>query len=259
MSKAILVVSFGTSFKETREKTIGACERVISEKFSDYSVYGAYTSNMVIRSVKRKENIDIDTVTQALEKMKNDGIKEVYIQPLHVILGSEYEKILHQALAYQFDFDTISIGKPLLHSMEDYEQVTQFLVDKYNNFGENHATVLMGHGSQHYAFTTYAAVDHMLLDTNVFVGAVESYPAVEEIAKRIPKNITDIHLAPFMLVAGDHATNDMASDEEDSWYTFFKNKGYNVHTHLVGMGEYEEVRQMYVAHLEKAMNSGDTQ
>lgn len=255
MTKAILVVSFGTSYKETREKTINACQTAIAKQFPDYKIYSAYTSNMVIKAIKKKENIDIDTVAKAMERMKQDGIKSVFIQPLHIILGMEYEKIINQSLTYQFDFDTIEIGKPLLNSMEDYIAVKEILLNKYNQFGENAATVLMGHGTQHYAFTTYAALDHMLADSNVFIGAVESYPDVELIAQKIPSHVTDIHLAPFMLVAGDHATNDMASDEDDSWYSFFKEKGYNVHTHLIGLGEYTEIQQLYIEHLKAVLKN----
>ncbi|MBF0779521.1 MULTISPECIES: sirohydrochlorin cobaltochelatase [unclassified Granulicatella] len=250
MTKGILVVSFGTSYPETRRKTIEACERAIQERFPEYVVYRAFTSNMVIKSVAKKEGIHIPTVAQALEQMKQDGIKEVYIQPLHVILGGEYQKIVTQAQEYQQVFEHLSIGTPLLHTFEDYQAVKEFLVDIYAKNDDTCATILMGHGSEHYAFTAYAALDHMLDGTNIHIAAVESYPSVESIEEKLAKKgIKRVHLAPFMLVAGDHATNDMASDDEDSWYTYLTQKGYTVTTQLVGLGEYTAIQKMYINHL----------
>ncbi|MBS4749709.1 sirohydrochlorin cobaltochelatase [Granulicatella sp. zg-ZJ] len=250
MTKAILVVSFGTTFPETRKKTIEACENAIQHQFSEYKVYRAFTSNIVIRRILKQEDLHIDTVAQALERMYQEGVTEVYVQPLHMILGDEYEKVLVQAIQFEDKFDVLKIAKPLLSSIEDYEAIKRILLDKYGQFGEETATVLMGHGSQHYAFTSYAAIDHMLMNEPVYVGAVESYPDVELIEERLRQtNVKHVHLAPFMLVAGDHATNDMASDEEDSWYTYFSKKGYTVTAHLIGLGEYKEIQQLYIQHL----------
>lgn len=254
MTKAILVVSFGTTYPETRKKTIGACEKAIHNHFSNYQVYRAFTSTIVIRRIKEKENRTIPTVKEALEMMKKQGIREVYIQPLHIILGAEYEKIVSQAKEFKEDFAILKIGKPLLNSQEDYEKVKTILLEKYGQFGEKSATVLMGHGSQHYAFTAYAAMDHMLQNTAVRIGCVESYPPIDMIEEQLKKDaITDIHLAPFMLVAGDHATNDLVSESEDSWYTYFSSRGYQVSSHLIGLGEYAEIQELYIEHLEEIM------
>ncbi|GGE33984.1 sirohydrochlorin cobaltochelatase [Streptococcus himalayensis] len=250
MTKAILVVSFGTTYPETRKKTIEACEQAIQKSFPDFSVHRAFTSNVVIRRIKKQEGLSIPTVSEALEELVEAGVTEVYIQPLHVILGGEYEKIVVQAQAFQEQFRVLKIAKPLLHSEEDYAFVKDILLEKYGQFGANTATVLMGHGSQHYAFTAYAAMDHMLKGAPVRIGCVESYPPVELIEQELrEEGITQIHLAPFMLVAGDHATNDMTSDEEDSWYTYFTSRGYQVATHLVGLGEYREIQALYIEHL----------
>lgn len=252
MSKAIIVVSFGTTYPETRKKTIQACEEAIQKRFPDFQVYRAFTSNVVIKRIKKNEGITVPTVNQLLEQLKKDGVKEVYIQPLHVILGSEYEKVLHQANQLKHEFDILKIGKPLLFSEEDYERVGDILVEEYGQYDAHEATILMGHGSQHYAFTAYAALDHMLMDTPVYIGCVESYPPVEDLEKRLEaKGIKKVHLAPFMLVAGDHATNDLCSDEEGSWKHFFTEKGYQVETHLIGLGEYPSVQELYVQHLEQ--------
>lgn len=250
MSKAILVVSFGTTYPETRKKTIEACEEVIQAAFPDFTVYRAFTSNVVIRRIKKNEGLEIPTVAEALEQLCEAGIQEVYIQPLHVILGGEYEKIVHQARAFQDQFHVLKIAKPLLSSEEDYEAVKAILLEKYGQFGPDTATVLMGHGSQHYAFTAYAAMDHMLRGTQVRIGCVESYPPVSLIEEELKKEgVKTVHLVPFMLVAGDHATNDMTSDDEDSWNTYFKSRGYQVETHLIGLGEYPEIQALYIKHL----------
>ena len=252
MSKAIVVVSFGTTYPETRRKTIEACEQAIQEHFPDYPVHRAFTSNVVRRRIKKQEGLDIPTVKEILEQLLEAGTEEVYIQPLHVILGSEYEKILAQAKEFESAFKKLVVAKPLLNSQEDYEAVKDILLERYGHEGQDAATVLMGHGSQHYAFTAYAALDHMMKGSSVYIGCVESYPPVELIEQELKKEgVREVHLAPFMLVAGDHATNDMSSDEEGSWYHFFKEQGYEVKAHLVGLGEYPEVQQLYIQHLEE--------
>lgn len=255
MTKAILVVSFGTTYPDTRAKTIGACEAAIQEHFSEFAVYQAFTSDVVIRRIKKNEGIDIPTVKQALEQMKDEGIREVYIQPLHIILGSEYAKILMQMKTFNSYFTVLKVGKPLLCSEEDYCQVKKILIEQYGCFGPKEACVLMGHGSQHNAFVAYATLDHMLDDSPVYLGCVESYPPVEMIGKRLKSQaLKTIHLAPFMLVAGDHAINDMASTEEDSWHAYFSQQGYQVVSHLRGLGEYPAIQQMYIEHLQDIMD-----
>lgn len=252
MKKAILVVSFGTTYPETRRKTIQACEEAIGRRFPHYSVFRAFTSNVVRRRIKQQEGLDIPTVGEALDQILDLGFEAVYIQPLHVILGGEYEKILVQAGAYRSAFKELAIANPLLHSQEDYEAIRDILLTSYGQLGPETATVLMGHGSQHYAFTAYAALDHMMRASPVYIGCVESYPPVELIEQELRADgIKKVHLAPFMLVAGDHATNDMSSDEEGAWYRFFKDRGYQVESQLKGLGEYPEVQQLYIQHLEK--------
>lgn len=255
MTKAILVVSFGTTFPETRKKTIEACELAIKQAYPDYKVYRAFTSNVIIRRISANEGLEIPTVSQALEMMKTEGVKEVYIQPLHIILGGEYDKILRQSTSFTDDFECLKISKPLLYSEEDYLAVRDILVNRYGHLESDSACVLMGHGSQHYAFMSYAALDHMLEGQSVYIGCVESYPPVEMIEEKLRyQGVKEVHLAPFMLVAGDHATNDLISDEEDSWNTYFKTRGYRVIPHLVGMGEYPEIQKLYIKHLQAIIN-----
>lgn len=255
MTKAILVVSFGTTFPETRQKTIEACENAIQQAYPDCAVYRAFTSTVVIRRIKAREGIVIPTVSEALNRMQADGIRDVFIQPLHIILGGEYDKIVRQSASFKNSFDRLEIAKPLLCSEEDYVAVRDVLVDLYGHFGSKSACILMGHGSQHYAFVAYAALDHMLEGHSIYIGCVESYPPVDMIEKKLKlAGVTEVHLAPFMLVAGDHAVNDLMSDDEDSWKTYFKTRGYDVVSHLVGMGEYPAIQQRYIEHLAAIMD-----
>lgn len=255
MTKAILLVSFGTTHPETRSKTIAACEQAVKERFPQYAVYQAFTSTVVIKRIKENEGLEIPTVQQALEEMKDEGIREVYIQPLHIILGSEYGKIISQAELFKDYFDLINISEPLLHSEEDYQEVASILLKEYGQFGEEAACVLMGHGSQHNAFIAYAALDHMLDGTGVHIGCVESYPPVDKIEEKLRRQgVKEVHLAPFMLVAGEHATQDMLSDDDDSWNTYFSQRGYRVIPHLIGLGEYPAIRELYIQHLERMMD-----
>lgn len=252
MKQAILVVSFGTTYPETRRKTIEACERAIQERFPEFEVYRAFTSNVVIRRIAKKEGLRIPTVSEALLELKKAGFARVYLQPLHIIMGGEYDKILAQVQAFQADFECLEVGKPLLFSQADYQQVKSILLELYGQFGDNQATVLMGHGSHHHSFTAYATLDHMLAGTGVYLACVESYPELDLVEEKLKAlKIKRVHLAPFMLVAGDHALNDLLSDDEDSWYGYFKSKGYEVVRHDKGLGEYPAIQQLYLQHLEK--------
>ncbi len=258
MKKALIIVSFGTSYKETRERTIEAVEKRMAETFQECDVYRAFTSNMVIKKIKEKEGIKIPTVNQLMLELKEKGYKEVYVQPLHVINGNEYSKAAHQAHHFKNDFDVIKVGKPLMTEFEDYEEIVEWLKDLAQPLGENEGVVLMGHGTQHAAFTAYACLDHMLNKEPIFVCAVESYPSVETVVEKLKEQkIEKVYLHPFMLVAGDHATNDMASDEEDSWKSQLTKAGFVVEPILKGMGEYPKIQNLFLSHAEKVVERGE--
>lgn len=249
MKKALIVVSFGTSYPETRQKTIEAVEKRMAERFPECDVFRAFTSNMVIKKIKEQEGVKIPTVNQLMIELKEKGYKEVFVQPLHVINGSEYSKALHQAKHFKEDFDVIEVGRPLMTEFEDYEEIVEWLRDLAQPLGSKEAVVLMGHGTQHSAFTAYACLDHMLEKDPVFICAVESYPGIETVVEKLKQaNIEKVYLHPFMLVAGDHATNDMASDEEDSWKSQLVKEGFEVEPILKGMGEYPKIQNMFLDH-----------
>lgn len=253
MKKGILVVSFGTSYSDTRALTIDAIEKKIEASFPDIPFYRAWTSRMILTKLKETTGENIPTVSEALLQMKEDKITDVYIQPTHVINGIENDQMKEDALALQGDFHSISFGAPLLSSTEDMRKIVQIMGSSFADLDASEALVLMGHGSEHYANTVYPALDYMFKEMGypyVHMGTVEAYPELLHVMELLKKSkVKTVHLAPFMIVAGDHANNDMAGEERDSWKSVFEKEGYDVVCHLKGLGEYEEVRKIFVKHL----------
>ena len=255
--KAILVVSFGTSYEDTRKVTIDAIEKDIALAFPSCQVYRAWTSRMIISKLKKRDGTVIHTVTEAMEQMLSDGITDVVVQPTHVINGIENDLMKAHALAYQNHFHSISFGNPLLTSEDDNRKMVEAVAHQFSDLGSDNVLVLMGHGTEHYANSVYAALDYRFKDmgySNIFMGTVEAYPPLESIL-RATGNVCpqQIILAPFMIVAGDHARNDLAGDAPESWLSQFKKKGYQVNAVLKGLGEYPEVRQILIDHVQAAM------
>ena len=251
MKKAILVVSFGTSYKETREKTIEACEKKIKEAFKDYDFFRAFTSNMIIRKLKNRDNIHIENPIEALDRLYKEGYKEVVVQTLHIICGEEYTKLKEQINSYNDKFEKIVLGRPLLSQIDDYKETIEALKLQIPNLENDEAIVFMGHGTEHEAHSAYPALDYMLKQDNIkaYVGTVEGYPEIDEVIVNLKKDkISKVILMPFMLVAGDHAINDMAGDEEDSWNTILKENGFKTEVFLKGLGENEGIQNKFVKH-----------
>ncbi|QIB68882.1 sirohydrochlorin cobaltochelatase [Aminipila butyrica] len=262
MSKkeALLVVSFGTSHQETREKTIGQIERVISKAYPNRELRRAFTSSIIMRVLKKRDQLHVDNVTEALERLAADGFTDVLIQPTHIINGDEYEKMMGQIEPFIEQFETIAVGRALLTSSEDYDLVCRAIMAEVPELdgtsggqqAENTALVLMGHGTGHFCDAAYAALDYRFKSLgygNVFVGTVEGYPDVERVLELVrlygPQQVV---LMPFMVVAGDHAVNDMAGEEEDSWKIIFQQAGYDVSCILRGIGEFPGIQQLYLDH-----------
>lgn len=256
MKKAIVVVSFGTSYKETRDKNIQPCEEMIAAEFKGYDFYRAFTSNMIIKKVAVEEKIHIPNPIQILDQLVADGYEEVVVQTLHIICGEEYCKLREQVASYQDKFKKIILGRPLLSKIDDYKKAIEAVKKQLPALGEKEAVVFMGHGTDHEAHSAYCAVDYMFdqEDLPVFVGTVEGYPELEEVIKRLKRTeIRKVYLMPFMLVAGDHATNDMAGDEEDSWKVILEQEGYEVECMLVGLGENPAIRERFLIHIKEAV------
>lgn len=251
--KAILAVSFGTSHNDTRKVTIDAIEKDMQNAFPEYSLYRAWTSKMIIKKVNARDQVHICTVKEAMEEMKKDGITDVLVQPTHVINGIENDIMKEDALSFQESFHSISFGDPLLTTEQDNFTVIEAITSEFQNLKDDEVLVLMGHGTTHYANAIYAALDYTFKDKgykNIFLGTVEAYPTMESLLKMVNTYApSKVILAPFMIVAGDHAKNDMASNDPESWYSQFKAEGYDVQPVIKGLGEYPGIRKLLVEHL----------
>ena len=253
MEKGILVVSFGTSHLDTMKKTISVIEQEISERFQEYRVYRAFTSGMIIRKLKRTENLAVDTVQEALNRMKEDGIEDVIVQPTHIINGVEYDRMMKDLMENMFLFRRIRVGKPLLSSVDDYKKSIHAVMAE-TRLEDDEMLVLMGHGTDHHANSAYPTLEytfHALGYNQVLVGTVESFPELKNVMAKLEiSGKKKVVLMPFMLVAGDHAKNDMAG-EEDSWRSELEDAGYEVRVIMKGLGEFEGIRKIFTEHLEE--------
>jgi sirohydrochlorin cobaltochelatase len=262
MTKVILVVSFGTSYKETREKTIDAVEKAVAENYKDWEVRRAFTSKMIIKKLKERDGICIDYITEALQRLVDDGVKEVVVLPTHIMNGIEYDDVARITASFADKFDCIRMSKPLLTSEKDYDDAIEALNESYfkrifkdSSLGK--AIVFMGHGSEHYANASYCQLQMKLLSLgydHVYVTTVEGYPSFDDTMRfmsghKYPK----VCLIPFMLVAGDHAVNDMSGDDEDSLKSKFVSAGCEVECLLEGLGEQKAFQSMFLKHLKDAM------
>ena len=260
MKKAILSVSFGTSYPDTLLKTIAATEQALADAFPGWEVRRAFTSGMIIRKLRERDGVEIENVTQAMHRLEDEGYTHVAVQSTHVMHGEEYEKMLSQLEPFRLRMK-ISVGMPLLHSEEDYVSVAQALLEWLPALDEDEALVLMGHGTTHFANSAYAQMEHMLQARcdRVYLATVEGYPTLESVQRQLAKRtqIRRLMLAPFMLVAGDHARNDM-SGEEDSWAEQLRKAGYVVRCILQGLGECPAVRALFVEHCRQAMEALET-
>lgn len=256
--KVILVVSFGTSYNDSRDATIGAVEKAIADAFPDYELRRAFTSQIIIDKLKSRDGLEIDNVTEAMERLISDGVGTLVVQPTHVMNGSEYDDMVAEIAPYADRFETLRFGTPLLTSTEDYKNLAAAISGEFE-VPDDTALVLMGHGTEHFANCAYAALAYHFLDNgcdNILVGTVEGYPDLEDTMRNVQAlGVKKVILTPLMVVAGDHANNDMAGDEEDSWKTQFKAAGYEVDCVLKGMGEYESIRALYVEHVRRAIEA----
>ena len=254
MKKGILVTSFGTTYEKTRKLCIESIEDRMKDEFEDSLVLRAFTSRMVISRLKKRDNYLVDNPGEALEKMKAKGIKDIYIQPLLIIEGHEYEKILREADEFLLDNKefNIKIGKPLLNSDVDYEKVLEAL--NLESDKSNEGLIFMGHGSDHNADISYEKLEKTIRGAgynNVFIGTVEGEKTIEDIIVELKdKNIDKVNLKPFMLVAGDHATNDMASEDNDSWKSLLEKNNIKVDVEIKGLGEVKAIQDIFINHLQ---------
>lgn len=277
----ILVVSFGTSFNDSRVSDVKGIEDALQEAYPEWSVRRAFTAQIIINHIQARENVAIDNMEQAMERAVSNGVKNLIIQPTHLMHGAEYDEMMDVVEVYQDKFETLKIAEPLLGEVgtdatvinEDKKAVAEALTAEavnasgYKNIDaakeDGVAYVFMGHGTTHTANVTYSQMQTQMTELgydNVFIGTVEGEPegtACEEVIEAVAKaGYTKVILRPLMVVAGDHANNDMAGTEEDSWLSMFKasEKFESVDAQVVGLGSIKTIQQLYVKHTGNAMN-----
>lgn len=259
--KEILVVSFGTSYSNSRHVTIGAIEDAIREAYPDYQVRRAFTAQIIIDKLKKEENIEIDNVKQALDRAVANGVKTLVVQPTHLMNGLEYNDLKKELDKYKDKFDKIALGKPLLTSDEDFKQVIAAITNDTKEYLDGETAIcFMGHGTEADSNKVYATLQEKLKAAgynDYFVGTVEAKPSVDDLIAQVKESgkYKRVILQPLMVVAGDHANNDMAGDGEDSWVSKFKAAGFEVKPVLRGLGQNYDIQKIYLEHLKAAIDS----
>ena len=236
--RELLAVSFGTSYKNTRERTIEAIERDMESAMPEYILH-------------------IDNVRDALKHAVENGVKTLIIQPTHMMKGFEYQDLAEEASEYRALFEYMAVGEPLLTSEEDFETVIRAITEDTKEYDDGETAVcFMGHGTEAEANQVYKKLQSILLQkgfTNYYIGTVEAEPSIEDVLREVKKgSYKKVVLQPLMIVAGDHANNDMAGDEEGSWKREFERAGYEVSCVLKGLGEIELIRHLFVSHAKAA-------
>lgn len=258
--KAILVVSFGTSYNDSRSITIGGIESAIRERYPDYDVRRAFTAQIIIDKLKERDGIEIDNVTEALDKMVADGIKTLIVQPTHLMHGFEYDDVMAELDKYKDKFDKVAVGEPLLSSDDDVAAVIKSITARTASYADDKtAVVFMGHGTEHEANAVYANLQEKITAAGYagyFVGTVEATPSLDDVLAAVKAGgYTRVALEPLMVVAGDHANNDMAGDEDGSWKKAFEAEGIEVVPILEGLGQFNEIQDIYAQHVQTAIDS----
>ena len=277
----ILVVSFGTSFNNSRAADIKGIEDALQAAYPDWSVRRAFTAQIIINHVQARDGEKIDNVNQALDRAVNNGVKNLIVQPTHLMHGAEYDELIGELDNYKDQFESVQVAEPLLGEVgadatvinADKKAVAEILTAEavktagYDSLDaakeDGAAFVFMGHGTSHTAKVSYSQMQTQMKELgydNVFIGTVEGEPeetaceAVIDVAAEA--GYSKVILRPLMVVAGDHANNDMAGGDEDSWLSMFKASGKfdSVDTQIAGLGEIEGIQQIYVEHTADAMN-----
>ena len=277
----ILVVSFGTSFNNSRAADIKGIEDALQAAYPDWSVRRAFTAQIIINHVQARDGEKIDNVNQALDRAVNNGVKNLIVQPTHLMHGAEYDELIGELDNYKDQFESVQVAEPLLGEVgadatvinADKKAVAEILTAEavktagYDSLDaakeDGAAFVFMGHGTSHTAKVSYSPMQTQMQELgydNVFIGTVEGEPeetACEAVIDAAAEaGYTKVILRPLMVVAGDHANNDMAGGDEDSWLSMFKASGKfdSVDTQIEGLGEIEGIQQIYVEHTADAMN-----
>ena len=267
----LLVVSFGTSFNDSRVKDIKGIEDALQEAYPDWSVRRAFTAQIIINHVQARDDEKIDNMQQALDRAVANGVKNLVVQPTHLMHGAEYDEMNELLDRYKDKFESIAVAEPLLGEVgddatvinADKEAVAKAITAEAAA-EDGTAFVFMGHGTAHVAKVSYSQMQttmETLGYTNVFIGTVEGEPedtSCEAVIEKVKEaGFTKVVLRPLMVVAGDHANNDMAGDDEDSWLSQFKAADCfdSVDTQIAGLGEIGDIQQIYIDHAQAAIDS----
>ena len=256
----LLVLSFGTSYNDSRRLTIGAIEDALEKAFPDYSVRRGFTANIIIDHVNSRDGILIDDVDAALARAEANGVKNLVVQPTHLMNGLEYNDLIEQVGSHADAFEKVVFGEPLLTSDDDFKRVETAIVDWTKEYDDGKTAIcFMGHGTEAESNAVYQKMQDLFSADgyeNYFVGTVEATPSVDDVLALVKAGEYErVILEPLMVVAGDHANNDMAGDEEDSWKSVFEAEGYEVECLIRGLGENEDIRQIYIDHAQAAIDS----
>ena len=278
----ILVVSFGTSFNDSRAEDIGGVEKALQAAYPDWSVRRAFTAQIIINHVQARDDEKIDNMDQALERAVDNGVKNLVVQPTHLMHGAEYDELTEAVENYKDKFESVKIAEPLLGEVgadetainEDKAAVAEAITaEAVKTVGfdsldaakeEGTAFVFMGHGTSHTAKISYSQMQAQMEQLgyeNVFIGTVEGEPedtACEAVIEKLKDaGYKKVILRPLMVVAGDHANNDMAGDDDDSWKSQFEASGVfdSIDTQIAGLGEIDAIQQLYVAHTQAAIDA----
>lgn len=278
----LLVVSFGTSFNDSRAEDIGGVEKALQAAYPDWSVRRAFTAQIIINHVQARDDEKIDNMDQALERAVDNGVKNLVVQPTHLMHGAEYDELTEAVENYKDKFESVKIAEPLLGEVgadetainEDKAAVAEAITAeavKTAGFDsldaakeEGTAFVFMGHGTSHTAKISYSQMQTQMEQLgyeNVFIGTVEGEPedtACEAVIEKLKNaGYKKVILRPLMVVAGDHANNDMAGDDDDSWKSQFEASGVfdSIDTQIAGLGEIDAIQQLYVAHTQAAIDA----
>ena len=256
----ILVVSFGTSYNDSRHITIGAIEDAIREAYPDYDVRRAFTAQIIIDKLAERDGIIIDNFEQAMDKLVEEGVQKVIVQPTHLMAGYEYTDVLNSLQSnYADKFDAIVLGDPLLTSDEDYSEVVEAICDATAEYDDGQTAIcFMGHGTEADSNGDYTHLQQVLTDaghTSYFVGTVEATPTFDDVVEAAQAaSFTKAVLRPLMVVAGDHANNDMADTEDpDSFASKFIAAGFEVECVVEGLGQLVAIDDIYVRHVADAI------
>ena len=256
----ILVVSFGTSYNDSRHITIGAIEDAIREAYPDYDVRRAFTAQIIIDKLAERDGIVIDNFEQAMDKLVEEGVQKVIVQPTHLMAGYEYTDVLNSLQSnYADKFEAIVLGDPLLTSDEDYSEVVEAICDATAEYDDGQTAIcFMGHGTEADSNEDYTHLQQVLTDaghTSYFVGTVEATPTFDDVVEAAQAaGFTKAVLRPLMVVAGDHANNDMADTEDpDSFASKFIAAGFEVECVVEGLGQLVAIDDIYVRHVADAI------